>query len=72
MVTQPDHPAHALYRAVEGSVAGVSCGCADVFGARSAAEQGGFSLLTANGVPGTSGLPSLAKYALEGATILTF
>jgi len=36
-VVKADHPAHALYRAVEDTVAGVSCGCADVFGA---SEQG--------------------------------
>ena len=72
VVTQPDHPAHALYRAVEGSIAGLSCGCADVFGARAAAEKGGFALLTGNAVPGTSGLHSLASYVLEGASVLTF
>ena len=72
VVTQPDHPAHALYRAVEGSIAGVSCGCSDVFGARADAEKSGFALLTANAVPGTSGLASLASYVLDGATVLTF
>jgi hypothetical protein len=72
VVTQPDHPAHALYQAVARSVAGVSCGCSDVFGARAEAEKGGFSLLTANAVPGTSGLASLASYVLEGTTVLTF
>lgn len=72
VVTQPDHPAHALYLAVQDSVAGVSCGCADVFGARGEAERNGFSLLTTNAVPGTSGFPSLAKYVAEGTTVLTF
>jgi hypothetical protein len=72
LVTKPDHPVHALYKAVEDKVAGVSAGCADVFGARTDAEQNGFSLITANAVPGTSGLPSLATYAADGYTILTF
>lgn len=72
VVTQPDHPPHALYRAVEGRVAGVSCGCADVFDTRSAAESGGFALLTANGVPGTSGMASLAAYVASGDRVLTF
>lgn len=67
-----DHPAHALFDAVKDSVAGVSCGCADVFGARNAAEKSGFDLLTDNPVPGTSGLPSLASYAERNYTVLTF
>ncbi len=72
VVTRPDHPANALYRAVEARVAGVSCGCADVFGTRAAAESAGFALLTANGVPGTSGLASLAAYVANGERVLTF
>ena len=72
LLTKADHPAHALYKAVEDKVAGVSSGCADVFGARHAAERNGFSLITTNAVPGTSGLPSLATYASDGYTILTF
>jgi len=72
LLTRIDHPAHALYKAVEDKVAGVSSGCADIFGARQAAESNGFSLITSNAVPGTSGLPSLASYAADGYTILTF
>jgi len=72
LLTQGDHPAHALYRAVEDKVAGVSAGCAVIFGARDEAEQNGFSLITTNAVPGTPGLPSLAKYAADGYAILTF
>jgi hypothetical protein len=72
VLTEPSHPAHALYAAVEDKVAGVSRGCADVFGARSDAERNGFELLSENAVPGTSGLPSLARYAAEGYTVLTF
>ncbi|CAG0934162.1 hypothetical protein PLCT1_02620 [Planctomycetaceae bacterium] len=71
-LARPDHPAHALYRAVQDKVAGVSCGCAEVFGAKAEAEKSGFSLIKGNAVPGTSGLPSLAKYAAEGYTVLTF
>ena len=66
------HPAHALYKAVEDKVAGVSCGCADVFGARSEAEMNGFDLITDNPIPGTSGVASLARYVSEGFTVLTF
>jgi hypothetical protein len=72
VLTRIDHSAHALYKAVEDKVAGVSSGCADVFGARQDAEANGFSLITSNAVPGTSGLPSLAAYAADGYTILTF
>lgn len=72
VVTNPAHPAHALYKAIEDKVAGVSAGCAAVFGAQDDAERNGFSLITTNAVPGTPGLPSLANYAAEGYTILTF
>src|SRR5215510_13648610 len=56
-----DHPAHAVYEAVEDTVEGVSRGCGDVFGASESAEQNGFELISTNAVPGTSGLPSLAE-----------
>jgi DsrE/DsrF-like family len=71
-LNQADHPIHALYKAVEDKVAGVSSGCADVFGARQDAELTGLSLITTNEVPGTSGLPSLATYVADGYTVLTF
>jgi hypothetical protein len=66
------HPVHALYQAVADKVAGVSCGCADVFGAREDAEKNGFDLVTDNSVPGTSGLPSIAQLAADGHTIYSF
>lgn len=72
VVTKPDHPAHGLYTAVEDKVVGMSCGCADVFGARAEVEANDFALLTANAVPGTSGLPSLADYAAKGYAVMTF
>jgi hypothetical protein len=72
VLTQKDHPAHALYKAVEDKIAGVSCGCSDVFGARADAERTGYALITTNQVPGTSGLASLAKYARDGYSVLTF
>src|SRR5262249_31868162 len=53
LLTNPDHPAYALYKAVEDKVAGVSAGCAVVFGATDDAQQNGFSLITSNPVPGT-------------------
>src|SRR5215471_5924902 len=66
LLTNADHPAHALYKAVEDTIAGVSAGCAVVFGARDDAERHGFSLMTTNPVPGTPGLASLANYAADG------
>ncbi len=66
------HPIHGLFQAVQDSVVGISCGCADVFGAREEAEKSGFDLITDNSVPGTSGLPSIARIAADGYTVFTF
>ena len=71
-VSDRDHAAHALFEEVKDKVAGVSCGCADVFGATEDAEKSGFDLIKDNPVPGTAGLPSLQKLAAEGYTVLTF
>lgn len=71
-LTKKDHPFHALYKAVEDKVAGVSCGCAAAFGASADAEAGGFTLVKDNPVPGTTGLPSLRNLELQGYRILTF
>jgi hypothetical protein len=57
---------------VEDKVAGVSCGCADAFGAAADAKANGFALLTDNPVPGTTGLPSLRNLTERGYSILTF
>lgn len=72
LVGKADHPLHPLYQAVAAQVAGVSCGCADVFGARDEAEKNGFSLITDNRVPGTSGLPSIAQLSQQGYTVFSF
>ena len=67
-----EHPAYQLFAAVKSTVAGVSCACADVFGARDGAVACGLDLITENAVPSTSGLPSLAHLVGEGYTVLTF
>jgi len=72
VLTNPAHPAYALFKAVEDKVAGASAGCAEIFNAREDAERNGFSLIATNRVPGTMGLPSLAQYAANDYTILTF
>jgi hypothetical protein len=71
-LSQKDHPAHELYESVRDKVAGVSCGCADVFGATAEVERQGLELIKENAVPGTSGLPSLRKLVSDGYTILNF
>jgi hypothetical protein len=71
-LNQKEHPAHDLFEAVKDQVAGVSQGCALVFGATEEAEKAGLDLIKDNPVPGTPGMASLRKFAAEGATILTF
>lgn len=72
LITSSDHPVHALYEAVKDKIAGASCGCADVFGARQAAEDHGFTLVSEIAVPGTSGLPSIARLLADGYSVVTF
>lgn len=62
------HPANALYNEVADSIEGISCGCADVFGA----EPSGLDLIKDNKVPGTTGLASFVKLQREGYSIITF
>ena len=71
-LSKEDHPAHALYKEVADTIAGVSCGCADVFGGSEEAVASGFDLITDNAIPGTTGLPSLAALVSEGRNVLTF
>ena len=71
-IVQPDHPANALYRAVQEKVAGVSCGCATVFGAADAAVAAGFTLVKDGDVPGTGGVLDLSRYVADGYTLVTF
>lgn len=71
-LTKADHAAHELYESVADKVAGVSCGCADVFGASEEVEKSGLDLIRDNPVPGTTGLSSIRRLIDEGATVLTF
>jgi hypothetical protein len=71
VLATPEHPAHALYQAIQTTIVGASAGCATLFGARDDVEREGLALLTDNAIPGTPGLPSLAKYAADGP-VLTF
>lgn len=71
VLAKPDHPVHALYNAVKDVIGGASAGCSLVFGAKAAVEAEGLALITENPVPGTPGLPSLARYLADGP-VLTF
>ena len=71
-LTKIDHPAHDLYEAVKDTIAGVSCGCADVFGATEDVVKSGFEFIKDNAVPKTTGLPSLRQLTEDGYTVLTF
>ena len=71
-LVKSEHPFYNLFEAVKDKVAGVSCGCADAFGAQDGVAASGLDLVTENSVPNTSGLPSLARLTDEGYTILTF
>lgn len=72
LIVAPDHPAHAIYLAVQDKVAGVSCGCATVFGASEGAVAAGFKLVKDGDVPGTGGVLDLSRYVVEGASVVTF
>src|SRR6187549_1472992 len=51
LITQENHPLHGLYNLVKGNIAGVSCGCADVFEASEDAIASGFPVIKENLVP---------------------
>ena len=63
---------HELFNEVQDTVASVSCGCAEVFGASEEVEKSAFDFIKDNNVPGTASLPSLRSLEAEGNTILTF
>ncbi len=68
VLQQEDHPAHDLFNAVSDRIQGISCACADVFGA----NTDGYDLIRDNAVPKTTGLPSLSKLQDEGTNVLVF
>lgn len=71
-ISKADHPAHQLYQSVADKVTGVSCACAEVFGAKEQATENGFDLVTGNAVPGTAGLMSLQRLTREGYNVMLF
>ncbi|MGD8843755.1 MAG: DsrE family protein [Gammaproteobacteria bacterium] len=68
----PDNPAHELFDAVRDTVAGASCGCADVFGAAQDIRQSEFPFVSDNNIPGTSGLPGIRRLLANGYSVLAF
>lgn len=71
-LVQSDHPAHALYEATKGSVAGICGGCADVFGATEDARKTGLKLDYEKAIPGTSGILDISTYLDHGYALVTF
>jgi hypothetical protein len=71
-IVKPDHPAHALYNAVQDTVVGACRGCADVFGATDSVKSSGLPLISEKAIPGTSGIIDLSKYLDDGYRVLTF
>ncbi len=71
-LTKLSHPANGLYNSVRDIVQGASCGCADVFGAKSSVEACGIPLKKDHALAGTSGLLSLRRYIAEGWQTVVF
>lgn len=72
LIADKAHPANALYESVKDKIAGVSCGCADVFGASQSARDNGFTLMKESMIPGTAGVSSIASRLADGYRVVTF
>ncbi|MEA3411410.1 MAG: DsrE family protein [Pseudomonadota bacterium] len=71
-LAKPDNPVHGLFNLVKDKVAGVSQGCADVFGAADEVRASEFEFLNNNPIPGTAGLPSVSKLMEDGYSVLVY
>jgi hypothetical protein len=71
-LTKLSHPANGLYNAVREVVKGVSCGCAEVFGAAKGVEASGVPLLKDYALPGTPGISNIHAYLAGGWQTLVF
>ena len=71
-LVKPDHPANALYQAVQEKIDGVCGGCADVFGATEGAKATGLKLIREKEIPGTAGILDLSRYLDRGDRLVTF
>ncbi len=72
LISQAGHPLHDLYSSVKNNIAGVSCGCAEAFGAAEEAKACGIDLISENPIPGTTGLASFGKLLKFGTAVLIF
>ena len=72
VLVQSDHPAHGLYEATKGSVAGICGGCADVFGATENARKTGLKLDYQKAIPGTPGILDVSTSLDHGYALVTF
>ncbi|MFI1462957.1 hypothetical protein [Nocardia carnea] len=72
LLESPEHPAYDVYQAVRHTIAGISCGCSDLFGGREGATAAGLDLIKDNPLPGTSGVASLRTLVDNGYSILAF
>ena len=70
MISWPDDD--ELFKILKENIAGVPSGCADVFGVTEDAIDNGFELISETPIPGTSGVPSVAKLLKADTNILTF
>jgi hypothetical protein len=71
-LSQPAHPAHALYDSVLPAVAGACNHCAVVFGAEGSVKACGLPSIKDNELAGTHGLASIRRYLVEGWQTLLF
>ncbi|WP_280396690.1 hypothetical protein [Nocardia carnea] len=72
LLESPEHPAYEVYQAVRHTIAGISCGCSDLFGGRDGATAAGLDLIKDNPLPGTSGVASVRALVDNGYAILAF
>lgn len=72
LLESPEHPAYEVYQAVRHTIAGISCGCSDLFGGGDSARAAGLELIKDNPLPGTSGLASVRTLVANGYSILAF
>jgi sulfur relay (sulfurtransferase) complex TusBCD TusD component (DsrE family) len=71
-LSQPDHPANALYNRVQPAVAGVCGACADVFGATKNVAATGLPLVRERHIAGVGEVIDLSRYLDQGYRLVTF
>lgn len=72
VLAEASHPAHALYKSIEGAIAGVCGGCADLFGATEDTRKTGLKLNYEKAIPGGPGILDVSAYLDRGYRLVTF